>query len=103
MSATRDGITRRSSATAMPLPHHRFLGWRDPPNDHALAVHHRGDLRRDDVLPLGALIDGGVQGFALLLAVEAANPDVEIVLFRAGKAADDDHPLGELPALHPAE
>src|SRR5262250_2553024 len=56
-----------------------------------LAVDQGRDLRRDLVLPVIALIDEVVETLALGLALEAADPDVDALVFLADEAAEDDH------------
>src|SRR5881628_2813541 len=56
-----------------------------------LAVDQGRNLRGDLVLPVVALIDEVVETLALLLALEPADPDVDVLVFLADEAAEDHH------------
>src|SRR5229473_2133689 len=73
-----------------------------------LAVDHGADPRGDLVLPVVGLVDRVVEPLALRLALEAADPDVDGLVFLAHEAAQDDHAHLDLErddlllhALHP--
>src|SRR2546428_1937797 len=56
-----------------------------------LAVDQGRNLRGDLVLPVVALIDEVVETLALLLALEPADPDVDVLVFLAAELAQDHH------------
>src|SRR2546427_3388810 len=65
---------------------------RDQPRDlDLLAVDQAGNLRRDLVLPVVALVDQIVEPLALGFALEPAEPHVHALVFLAGEATEDDH------------
>src|SRR5580765_2658827 len=65
---------------------------RDQPRDlDLLAVDQAGNLGRDLVLPVVALVDQIVEPLALGFALEPAEPHVDALVFLAGEAAEDDH------------
>src|SRR5262249_57838966 len=79
------------SAGACRLLDHR-AGRRHQARDLDLfAIDQRRDLRCDLVLPVVALIDGVVEALALLLVLEAADPDVDVLVLFADEAAEDHH------------
>jgi len=66
-----------------------------------------GDLGSDGVFPVVALVDRGVEAFALAFVFEAADPYIDAVVGFALEAAGDDHAFGDLEgndfALHQLE
>src|SRR5919109_1337478 len=78
------------------LMDHGFGGGFDAADFDRVAVDQHGDLRGDDALPMIALINGVIQPFPLFLAVEAADPDVQILLILADEASDNDHAFRHL-------
>src|SRR5215216_2296452 len=65
----------------------------DAAHHHLRSVHHLRDARPDRLLPVVALVDLLIEAVPLRVALEAAHPDVEVVLLLADEAADDHHPL----------
>src|SRR4051794_8588295 len=63
---------------ALALPEHRFGRRLDPCYDGACAVEHLARQRLQFVLPLVRTVVRGPERLELLLALEAADPDVEI-------------------------
>src|SRR5579872_4984318 len=83
----------------MPAPallRRRPGGRHETGDDHLLAVEQVWDLRADLGFPEIGLIDRLVEGLALGLALEAAQPDINRFVGLALEAAGDHHALRDL-------